>query len=252
MQRSLVVALGLVVGTAACTEEVTSPVEPDAATVQASYQDAPHPVYRIAIHNLTEGQPLTPPLAALHGRRMKLFRVGRPAPLGIQEIAENGNLAPMIEALTERLQPSDVLITPGPETVPGPIMAGETVEFDVVGTPGAHYFSWASMLICTNDGFTGVNRRPLPRRVGGQIHFYTRAWDAGTEVNTEAWPDLVPPCGPLTGFDSMGQGTGMSNPELAEGGVVRPHRGIAGDADLVREVHGWHGPIARVVIERIG
>ena len=252
MRRTLVVTLGLALGSAACTEDPTAPVESEPVDIQAGYYEAPPPMYRITITNLTSGQPLTPPVAALHGRRVRLFRLGHPASFGVKEIAENGNVGPLLEHLSETLRPFEVPIGPGPETVPGPIMAGETVEFEVEGTRGARSFSWVSMLICTNDGFTGVNRRRLPRHVGQRVRAYTWGYDAGTELNTEAWPDLVPPCGPLTGFDSMGQGTGMSNPDLAEGGVVRLHRGIAGDADLDRHVHGWRGPIAKLVIERIG
>lgn len=126
------------------------------------------------------------------------------------------------------------------------------VEFEIEGLTGAKYLSIVSMLICTNDGFTGLNAVRLPKRVGDVVSIDAVAYDAGTEENTEAFADLVPPCGPLTGFDSQGQGTGMSNPALAEGGVVSEHLGISGGSDLEVDPHDWIGPIARVVVERIG
>jgi len=108
------------------------------------------------------------------------------------------------------------------------------------------------MLICTNDGFTGLNAVRLPRRIGESTTLDAYGYDAGTEMNTEAWDDLVPPCAALTGFDAMGAGSGASNPALLEGGVVQMHPGIQGTADLDAEVHGWSGAVARFVVERIG
>ncbi|MDH3303534.1 MAG: hypothetical protein OES24_23765, partial [Acidimicrobiia bacterium] len=57
------------------------------------------------------------------------------------------------------------------------------------------------------------------------------------------------PCAPLTGFGDQG-GTGVTNPGLAEGGVITMHPGIAGGADLDPAVHGWTGPVAMVEITR--
>lgn len=33
------------------------------------------------------------------------------------------------------------------------------------------FFSFVSMLICTNDGFTGLDSKELPNRVGDQLVF---------------------------------------------------------------------------------
>jgi hypothetical protein len=48
-------------------------------------------------------------------------------------------------------------------------------------------------------------------------------------------------------------GTGVSNPALAEGGVIHHHPGIQGGADLVPAVHGWdvEEAIAEITVERI-
>lgn len=106
------------------------------------------------------------------------------------------------------------------------------------------------MLICTNDGFTGLDAVKLPVQVGATATHFTAAYDAGTEVNTEAWSDLVPPCAQLTGFGDQG-GSGVSNPALAEGGVIHMHGGIAGTADLTA-LHDWVNPVAEVEITRTG
>jgi hypothetical protein len=80
----------------------------------------------------------------------------------------------------------------------------------------------------------------------------TNSYDAGTEINTEDFADMVPPCQGLVGVSSGEPGTGTSNPALAEGGVIHAHPGVAGIADLVPGVHGWTDPVALVTIEATG
>jgi hypothetical protein len=252
MRRLSALAIA-VLATAACDDTATAPpATPETATAAAS-RAATGPAgaasYRVTVHNLTSGQPFTPPLAAVHRTSISLFEVGDPASVEIQQIAENGNLAPMIAFASAAKHVQDAVVTEGP-TLP-PLLPGESLSFDIDGRTGAKYLSVVSMLICTNDGFTGVNSVRLPRRVGEMTTVDAYGYDAGTEVNTEAWDDLVPPCAPLTGFDAMGAGTGASNPALAENGVVHMHPGIAGSADLDPSVHGWTGAVARYEIERI-
>ena len=70
-------------------------------------------------------------------------------------------------------------------------------------------------------------------------------------MNTEDFADIVPPCQGLIGVTSGDAGTGTSNPLLAETGVVIPHAGVVGDDDLVRRVHDWADPVAKIEIERV-
>jgi hypothetical protein len=249
MRRLPVVALALALGASACQDETPSSVEPQLARAEAATGPEGQALYRVTFQNLTEGQPFTPPVAAVHRQAVALFEIGQPASFEVKEIAENGNIGPLVEVATTNKHVMDAAVTPG---AAGPVLPGETVSFDVEGRTGAKYLSIVAMLVCTNDGFTGANTLRLPRTVGSSETIDAYGYDAGTEMNTEAWPDLVPPCGPLTGFDSMGQGTGMSDPALYEGGVVRMHTGISGNADLDPSVHGWDGPVARIVVERIG
>jgi hypothetical protein len=107
------------------------------------------------------------------------------------------------------------------------------------------------MLICTNDGFTGLDTVRLPQVVGETITLYSDAYDAGSEINTEDFADIVPPCPALTGVLSDDPGTGESNPALAENGVIRHHDGIQGIADLDPDIHGWENPVVVVEITRV-
>lgn len=78
------------------------------------------------------------------------------------------------------------------------------------------------------------------------------AHDARTERNTEDFADMVPPCQGAIGVSSDDEGTGASDPAVSEGGIVIPHPGVSGIADLLQEVHGWDGPVARIDIVRAG
>ena len=207
--------------------------------------------YQVTITNLTDGQPFTPALVATHKGNDGFFDVGKAASFGLKEIAENGNLDPMFDRVSNDRDFADVAIVAGNTGVP-PVMPGETITFEITGSSPHNFLSWASMLICTNDGFTGVDTLKLPNNVGGSVSVYTQGYDAGTENNTELFADLVPPCGPLTGQDSMGQGTGASNPALAENGVIHHHAGILGVGDLDASINDWNNPVAKITVERTG
>jgi hypothetical protein len=254
MRHVLTMALAAVT-LAACgdTTEVSGPaLDAESAEALSSARTGPagEATYEVSITNLTtEGQPLTPPLAATHRKPIGMFEVGEPASFGLKEIAENGNLGPMHERLAGSKHVADVVIAVAGD--PPPVLPGQTVTFELAAERGARYLSFVSMLICTNDGFTGVNGLRLPDDVGESATVYTAAYDAGTEMNTEDFADMVPPCPALTGVPSEDPGTGASDPALAEGDVVRHHPGIAGIADLDPALHGWDDPVAMVTVERI-
>ncbi len=210
----------------------------------------PQGTYRITITNLTDGQPLTPALVATHKGNDGLFTVGDVASFELKEIAENGNLAPMQDRVAGDGDFFDLVVQTG-STAP-PVLPGETISFEIDAAPPHNFLSWTSMLICTNDGFTGVDTLKLPSAVGQSVTGATQGYDAGTEVNTEAFADVVPPCGPLTGQDSMGQGTATSDPSLTEGGVIHHHEGILGVGDLDPDINDWDNPVATIEIERVG
>ena len=207
--------------------------------------------YKVTITNLTAGQPLTPPILATHSSGTGIFAVGEAASNIIQQIAENGNGAPLLQALGEDSQVHDVVAGAAPlvpANNPGGTGFTSSATFTITAKGNARYLSFASMLICTNDGFTGLDGVRLPN---DKMTVYTAAYDARSEVNTEDFADIVPPCQGLIGVSSDDMGSGMSNPMLAEDGVVIPHAGINGGIDLFPEVHNWSDPVTKIEIERI-
>jgi hypothetical protein len=233
---------------AACADEMPTDV-PDAPTAEARTGEAGLAEYEIVVENLTSGQPFTPPAVAIHRPAITLYEVGDPASEAIKEIAENGNLDPAVALLSGSNQVSDFGAAFGP-TIP-PLLPGEATSITLRSERGAKLVSFAAMLICTNDGFTGIDDVRLPDDLGESITVYANAYDAGTELNTEDFADIVPPCQGLVGVGSDDAGTGMSNPALAENGVITHHPGVLGGDDLVPGIHGWTDPVAMVTVTRV-
>src|SRR5918999_184387 len=214
-------------------------------------------IYQVTIVNRTAGQPLTPPIIATAKGSWNLFRIGDLASVGVQQVAQNGNGAPLLGGLEQspfvfRSKESDQ----GPLVPPGTPMFGtfsDRVSLQIRATADTRFLSWISMLICTNDGFTGVSRLGMRSGVGRGVVFCTNGYAAAPEMNTEDYPDLVPPCQALIGHDAGegDPGTGTSNPALAEGGVIAHHGGILGVDDLVPSIHDWTDPVAQIKIKRM-
>jgi hypothetical protein len=207
--------------------------------------------YKVTITNLTAGQPLTPPILVTHKSNTSIFEVGEWASEDIQQIAENGNGGPLLQSLGEDTNVHEVVTGSAPlvpANNPGGTGFGYSASFYITSQGGAKYLSFVSMLICTNDGFTGLNGISLPK---DKMTVYTAAYDARTEMNTEDLADMVPPCQGLIGVSSDDMGTGMSNPLLAEAGIVIPHAGISGGDDLIPQVHNWSDPVTKIEIERV-
>jgi hypothetical protein len=222
--------------------------------------------FEVTITNLTSGQPLTPPVVATHRRGDQVFEVGQPASVGVREIAENGNNAPLLAFLeADPFDRVSAFAQAGmgplvPEGTPGGVEdppSGpefpDSVTFEITAEGGANRLSFVSMLVCTNDGFTGANGLKLPSKVGRTVTANTAGYDAFTEINDEDLAHIVPPCQGLIGVSSGEAGEGVSNPALAEGGVISHHQGIQGGSDLLPEVHGWDTdePVARITVTLI-
>lgn len=129
---------------------------------------------------------------------------------------------------------------------------GGTVTLTLEARPGVPFVSFAGILICTNDAFTGPDAGRLPARVGESRSGYADAYDAGGEVDTEDFADIVPPCPALGGVPGEDAGTGVSDPAPAEGGVIRHHPGIQGGEDPTPAIHGWSDPVAKITVVRTG
>lgn len=219
-----------------------------AITAVSSVNASDTRTYEVTVVNLTDGQWFTPPVIVTHRSNYRLFQYNKEASFEIKEIAENGNLAPMLEMLENESRVVDFEVAVAGD--PPPLAPQNIISAEIEADSSSDRLSLVSMLICTNDGITGRNQLRLPRRVGNTVTYAMPAWDAGTEINTEDFADIVPPCPALTGVETDVEGTGASNPALAENGVIKGHPGITGVAGLDPEIHGWVGGTGIVVITR--
>ena len=207
--------------------------------------------YKVTISNLTAGQPLTPPVLVTHSNKTSVFGLGEYASEGVRSIAENGDSVPLVTALAGDIYVRHVVEGTAPIVPahnPGGTPFDSTATLTISAGGHARYLSFVSMLICTNDGFTGLDSIRLPAR---KKTVYVVGYETRTEQNTEDFADIVPPCQGLIGVTSDDAGTGMSDPLLLEKGIIIPHAGVHGGSDLQPSVHDWSDPVAKIVIERI-
>jgi Spondin_N len=200
--------------------------------------------YRVTLQNLTTGQPFSPPVAATHRKSLRMFRVGGFASDELAAIAQGGNQGPMFNLFNGSPRVTQAV------DVGVPVMRSGTVSFEISARENDR-LSLATMLICTNDGFLGLDSVKLPD--DQPTIFFVNGYDAGRENNTEISPHIVDPCSalgpvPLPGDPDgnleAGPGISTDPPER-----IRHHPNISGVGELSRSLHGWTDPVAKVTVE---
>jgi hypothetical protein len=194
--------------------------------------------WRVTVTNLTPpgpgapgSQPLSPPLFVVHSDRADIWSVGEIANHGVAAIAEDANNAVLETALTD---------VPGVKTAStgagGPIPSGQSRTYSVETSGRFNQLSLLTMLVNTNDGFTGLDSLRLS---GHGASFRTMAYDAGSERNNELKSHIPGPC--------------CNNPFVRdpEGALIRHHEGITGRGELSPALYDWDGPVARITIQKI-
>ena len=209
--------------------------------------------YLVTIQNLTRGQPFSPGVIVTHRSGTVIWRVGNHTPEGIGAIAEDGNADVETADLQGAPGIDDVVEMTGPIGRLGGTAPPNSFAHYVVQALPRDHLSVAVMLICTNDGFTGVDSVPLPQQVGQKLTYLTSAYDAGVEQNTELSTDVVDGCGALGPVPLPADGNNDDLP--ADGNIIFPHPGIVGGNDLTVDHsladHAWRNPVARITVRRL-
>ncbi|MGH3085332.1 MAG: spondin domain-containing protein [Gaiellaceae bacterium] len=176
-------------------------------------------------------QPLSPPLFVVHSGKADVWSVGEIASHGVAAIAEDANNTVLESALPA---------LPGVKTVfsgaGGPIPSGESRTFTVETSGRFNRLSLVTMLVNTNDAFTGLDSLRL-RGQGASLA--TMAHDAGSERNNELESHIPGPCC---------ENLFVRDPE---GALIGPHEGITGRGDLDPALYDWPEPAARITIQRV-
>lgn len=182
--------------------------------------EPPVATYEITLLNATSNQPLSPLAAGLQMQGRAAWYIGAPAGNGLEQLAEGGDAIPFLQDLE-----SDAVTTMGTGIIaPG---SAETVTLTATaGRPLA--LTLASMLVNTNDAFTGVTDLHLDHFTVGEL--YTSLlpiYDAGTEANSEM-PFTIPgPAASGEGYNSTRDDAGFVT---MHAGVVSADDGLEGSA----------------------
>jgi len=200
--------------------------------------------YSATVENLTGGQYFTPLNFAAHSRAVDVFQVGRAPSPGVAAVAELGGV-PVLEAeLAGAVDARGLGVSGVAAGDLGPIAPGDSRQFDFSSTEDR--LSIVSMIICTNDGFAGLDAKQLPPWVGESVTYYLYGYDAGVELNTELRKDLVP-----APFCNGPGGTDQDQPEIEGFGRINPHPTLQGVGDLP-DSFDWRGPVLRVTVTNNG
>lgn len=195
--------------------------------------------YEITVSNLTNSQALSPVAVILH-KQSHVFSVGGIASLELEQMAEGGDNSSLLNWGFALASASGAApIGPG---------ASETMMITIQDVSDAN-LSVASMLVNTNDGFSGLDAWNVSQlAVGDSWTTNAFTYDAGTEANTEA-TGTIP--GPADGSEHAGFNTNRNDT-----GYISMHPGVVSRDDglstsILTQAHKFDNPSVRIKVTRI-
>lgn len=193
--------------------------------------------YQIKVQNLTNGQPMSPVAIVFHDTG-KLWEVGTPASNALEVLAESGDNSQVLgQSFVSRGESGAGVIMPG---------MSESIEISF-DNDKPQLLSIATMLVNTNDAFTGVNAVNInDLRKGESISLHTRSYDAGTEENSEL-ASTIP--GPAAGGEGY-------NSERDDIDLVGMHAGVVSSDDgltqsVLTQAHRFSNPTLLITVSRL-
>lgn len=262
--------------------------------------------YHVTLTNTTYAQGFSFPVAATHAPSVHMFQVGQNANPAAAAIAQNGNPVPMFNVLKATTGITDLYVHPFPVASAGNATAfwksglpafngttlapttvdhnlSNTISFDISANSG-DVFSVLGMLMCTNDGLTGLDGVALPSDSAHPVTYSLASYDAGVEANTYYTPDIVDPCALMAPYQngapalSVSDGNRNSPPTPSQGatsntfttepdlnvplatsapisalsGTIPDNSSKPNPGSYVPANWGWSGPVGTVTISKIG
>jgi hypothetical protein len=194
---------------------------------------APH-IYEVTLMNITQGQIFSPPALTTHAQDITLWQAGKTASVALEKLAESGDTSQLIAL--KGIEQSHVSTTP--------VMPGDkytwTLEID---SEASQNISLATMLINTNDGFTGDSGIDLSKLTRGERYQKMLVvYDAGTEMNDEV---AIPGAG-KEGFNASRSGD--VDRVYAHSGVLTSHELTS---SLLNAEHKFDNPAGKLIIKRV-
>lgn len=197
-------------------------------------------MYEVELTNLTAAQPMSPMAVVLHGGGYKMWTVGTSASNGLEQLAESGDNT---EVLAEAAGENGTTMSGGGIITPG---ASESVTIEADGV-GDLALSLATMLVNTNDAYTGVDSKLLSDMSLDETRtMVLMAYDAGAEANSELASTIL---GPAAGGEGFNATRDDRDSVGGHPGVVTHDDGLNNSA--LGEEHRFDNPVARVTITRL-
>ncbi len=222
----------MMLGLAACSGHHRNSGNDDANMMEMS-------AWRVELLNLTNDQPMSPPAAMLHDAGFDAWQVGQPASEAIEVLAEGGDGSQIIS-----LQQGNPTFSAGT-----PLPAGQSLAFEIGSSdPAVDHLTVATMLVNTNDAFTGVTDLDLrDMQSGDERIFLTPAYDAGTEFNDEAAAHIPGPAAGGEGFNPARND--VTSVVTHHAGVVSHDDGLADSA--LSQSQRFDNPVLMIKITRL-
>ncbi|MBQ4812256.1 hypothetical protein A7985_19070 [Pseudoalteromonas luteoviolacea] len=192
---------------------------------------------KITATNLTYAQPLSPIGVALH-KEGQFWQLGEPASEALEVLAEGGDNSGLLGL--------DVVQTKA--STDAPLAPGAKAELTLSQeTLADQKLSVITMMVNTNDGFTGLNALDVSSMaVGEEMRFVTYAYDAGTEANTEASGTIPGPADGGEGFNAQRE---TLNKVAMHPGVVGQDDGLS--SSVLSSDHKFDNPLMAITITRM-
>lgn len=195
--------------------------------------------YEVTVVNLTNNQPFSPVAAIMHGAAYQGMTLGGAASAGLEQLAESGDNSSFLADASSNTAVADTaagkgVIAPGTEG---------TVTLSGSGT----LLTIASMLVNTNDAIAAINGIELGNMAKDEtMTLHARAYDAGTEANSETASDVP---GPAAGGEGFNAARNDRDFVIVHPGVISMDDGLSTSA--LSEAHRFDNPVAKIVIKRI-
>ena len=214
---------------------------------------------------------LTPVWFGFHdGENFDLYDRGAAASRGLEQLAEDGSFSALSTEFNQDAGSNGVdAAVFGPN---GPIAPVQSGTFTINVNPddvGQGFFTWATMVIPSNDAFLSSPGNPLTDPIFDMagnflgpieiLRFGSDVLDAGTEVNTEVDAAFLNQMGPNTGVDENGvvalhvgfngsEGNPDGTPVNILGGTTAAGTTVTSEGDFT--ANGGTAQFLRIVVDR--
>ena len=192
--------------------------------------------YTVTVTNLTYAQPLSPLAVMLHGDS-KMWMTGSTASNSLEKLAEDGDNTDFIADSTALASVSG----------DGVVLPSTSSTVTVTTTDRlATYFTAATMLVNTNDAFSGLTGIDISAMAINDIKLWNlNVFDAGTELNTESVGTIPGPADSGTGFEATRDDV---NFVTYHSGVVSQDDGLS--TSVLTQAHRFDNPAIKLTITR--